>query len=90
MASRKQIAPPPVSATQRRIEDLERLRVSLLSALADPEQSLAAVSKELRAVNAELVELTKGAEVSGVDDLRARRDQRRAVAPPAPRSGRSG
>ena len=79
---------PPIDVEQ----ELRDLRSALRARLTDPDtpgSAVAAISRELRAVNAELAALAPQ-EVSRVDDLAARRDARRAGAadspPPARRS----
>ena len=89
MATARKQPPAPISLTERRIADLESMRMMLIAACDLEPKAVPALSKELRAVNAELAELTKGVEVSGVDDLRDRRAQRIAKPKAPTRSKRS-
>jgi hypothetical protein len=92
MASRRKDPPPPAEPT--RAELLIGLRRDLLEAQALASEQgrpreLALVSKELRAVAAELEQIAP-AKASTVDALAARRDARRsAAANRAPAGGRA-
>ena len=77
-ARRRKVPTPPVEPGEQRRADLVELRRRVLAALdlAEPAQ-VPALSRELRTIDAELVELVPE-EVSTVDDLAARRAARRA------------
>ena len=91
MAPRK-----PVVVELSRLDELEGLRSDLRRAISSAQEvspgSVAGLSKELRAVVAEIeaVKSVKAEEVNAVDDLAKRRADRRAAAPnPSPAAKRS-
>lgn len=66
------------------IEALTALREHLAAALVDAdERAMAGISREYRAVLAELRRLGAGKEVSALDEIAARRARRRAAGPAA-------
>ena len=91
MAPRK-----PVVVALSRLDELELLRADLRRAISSAQTvspgAVAGLSKELRAVVAEIeaVKSVKAEEVSAVDDLAKRRaDRRSAPADPAPAAKRA-